>query len=151
MQRLIDPRSEDEAHAEGMTHEEARGVVLFVRDLAVKLEDGRVSIEEIDQHTTAGDRHLAIRFTPPSNPAFAPLKRMLDRLIDQQGAVLRLHGSFTREELAAVEAAVTPTEVRFPVRHPWQVKPNADGTGGVRSPAIYRAESERGPEIGRAS
>lgn len=108
---------------------------------------------EIRKLTNGRQRWLATRHTPPNHPAFAPMMAMLDALISDEGQIKTNKGWFSTEDLRDVEAAHGKEDgrdiIKFPIRHPWKVKPDeATGKSGERLPAMFRRREERGPDRG---
>ena len=124
--------------------------IVHVRELAVEFDARRLPIEEVQRLCSGPARWLATRFTPPDHPTFGPLMRMLDALIYLAGISDTRQGSFTRKDLADVEAKIVYEDgqalIVFPVRYPWRIKPNRqEGKVGIRDEAIFRPASARGP------
>ena len=110
-------------------------------------------VVEIRTQTTARQRHLATRHTPPDHPMFAPLMAMLDALIATQPGIVHTSGGiFTVEDVAAHHGKIAVEEGRrllvFPWTWPWRIKPDKEtGREGVRGDPLYRTPEQRAPHL----
>lgn len=133
-------------------------VIQQVRALAVEWDAGRLPLSQCRQHSTGSKRWLTTRFTPPDDPSFGPLMRMLDALIataqtDEGNLIKTSHGYLSQKDLVGAESKIEREDGRerlvLPVRYPWIRKPDPEkGTEGIRGPAVYRSREERKPVYG---
>lgn len=91
-------------------------------------------VDDITNTTSPRQRFLAFRHTPPDSPRWRPLIALIDEVVRADPNVVVTNGGvFTRQELAAAAASITPTEIRFP-------------RAIVNGNAVYRTEDERSPD-----
>jgi|GEM_PF-4953508 len=138
--------------------EEAEAVA-HVHALVEAWMAGDVPAGEVRRQCTGLDRWTATRFTDPEHRLFRPLMSLLDDLIatDTTGADGMIYatrqGMFTEAMLRWAKAEIGKVGERvrlvFPVREPWDQKPDKDGRTieareGVRGRPIYaRTPEER--------
>ncbi len=114
----------------------------------------RLPLHEVRRLSTAYERFIATRFTPPAAAMFRPLMRLLDALIasdptDSHGYQYQTkHGTFSEAELRAAKVEMTRTDdgrirLLFPIRYPWAVKPDPKrGDPGIPDAPIYARTAE---------
>ena len=106
--------------------------------LAAEFDGSGAMVLAAKQATTPRQRRLAMLYTSPTDPAFRPLRRLIDAiLLADPDLVATKHGLFTKAELAAVGATVERNEGQelwvFPVAY-------RNGS------AVYRPASQRGAQ-----
>lgn len=103
-----------------------------VQSVAISFAAGDSTLADVRRATTARQRNLTIRHTPPSHPSFRSMVIMLDALCaEDPTAFLTKHGLIGHDDLVSASGKINRDEPRERIMF-------ATGTNKETGEAIYR-------------
>lgn len=128
-----------------------RQAIVDVMDEAERFDAGMCTLAEVRAATSPRQRHLATRFSTPTDRAWPALMRLLDALIaEQKRAIVTNQGTFLLGDLIDAGMKIVHEDgrevIQFPDFWPWRVKPDPDlMIEGVRGEPHYRQREKQAP------